>query len=83
MKNEMDSDEPNKTRQTIFCLIVAVVLFPVGMSFLFVFGRFFFWFGDSFSAAILDGIALGLGVFWFVSVVALLLCLAVAALKND
>ncbi|MDR1964176.1 MAG: DUF3292 domain-containing protein [Planctomycetaceae bacterium] len=70
-------------RRTIQWLFVPVILLPVGMVFLFTFGRFFAIFGDPISAAILDWLALGLGFFWFLSLVSQLLCVALFLSKED
>lgn len=63
-------------------LILAVVLQPIGMALLLAFGRFFSWTGDLFSSRILDGVALGIGVLWLLSLVWLLLFVALIALKS-
>jgi hypothetical protein len=82
MKEFPSSIEVLASRQTIQWLFVPIFLLPVGMMFLFTFGRFFAMFGDSVSATILDWLALGLGFFWFLSLVAQLLCVALLLLKN-
>ncbi|MDR2117350.1 MAG: hypothetical protein LBP87_13310 [Planctomycetaceae bacterium] len=70
-------------RQTIQWLLVSVILLPIGMIFLFTFGRFFAMFGDLVAATIFDWLALGLGFFWFLSLVSLLMCVALQLLKNN
>ncbi|MDR3198406.1 MAG: hypothetical protein LBU34_11115 [Planctomycetaceae bacterium] len=70
-------------RQTIQWLLVPIILLPVGMVFLFTFGRFFVLFGDLTAAAILDWLALGLGFFWLLSLIAQLICVALLLIKNN
>ncbi|MDR0610819.1 MAG: hypothetical protein LBG58_11965 [Planctomycetaceae bacterium] len=70
------------SRRTIQWLFVPIFLLPIGMVFLFTFGRFFVVFGDPVSATILDWLALGLGFFWFLSLIVQLLCVALLLLKN-
>jgi hypothetical protein len=70
------------SRQTIQWLFVPIILLPIGMVFLFTFGRFFSLFGDRVSAIIFDWLALGLGFFWFLSLVFQLMCIALFLLKN-
>ncbi len=62
-------------RRTLQWLLVPGLLLPVGMVFLFIFGRFFALLGDPISAKVLDCIALGLGFFWFLTFVSLVLCI--------
>ncbi|MDR2439931.1 MAG: hypothetical protein LBE12_11245 [Planctomycetaceae bacterium] len=69
-------------RQTIQWLLVPVILLPIGMVFLFTFGRFFAMFGDLVAGAILDWLALGLGFFWLLSLISLLMCVTLFLLKN-
>lgn len=75
----------NKLQSVIQCLIAIDILLPIGMVFLFVFGRFFSFFGDAISASVIDVIALIFGFFWFVLLVALLFCVALTTLeiKNE
>lgn len=83
MQNETRCSNEVLTRRTIQGLIVAVVLLPVGMALLFIFGRFFAFFGDPLSSQILDGIALGLGVLWGVAIIALLIGVALRCLGDS
>ncbi|MDR0336395.1 MAG: hypothetical protein LBI18_04825 [Planctomycetaceae bacterium] len=71
------------SRQTIQWLFVPIILLPIGMVFLFTFGRFFSLFGDPVSATIFDWLALGLGFFWFLSLISQLMCVALVLLKNS
>lgn len=64
-------------------LIGASVLLPVGMAFLFIFGRFFAFFGDTLSSRVFDVFALILGFFWFLGLVSLLLCVSVTTLMKQ
>lgn len=70
-------------RLTLQWLLVPVILLPLGMTFLFSFGRLFIMLDDSLSASILDCCALGLGLVWLLSVFALLLCVVFVLLSND
>lgn len=83
MKRESSSIELLIGRRTVQVLIISVILLPVGMTFLFVSGRLFHWFGDAFAATIFDGIALGLGFFWLLTLVALILSVALSSLVKD
>lgn len=73
----------NRLQAALHYLLCGAVLLPVGMVFLFVFGRFFTFFGNLVSASVLDVIALTLGFFWFLDLVSLLLCLTILNLKTD
>ncbi|MDR2756471.1 MAG: hypothetical protein LBC20_12255 [Planctomycetaceae bacterium] len=70
-------------RQTIQWLLVPVIFLPIGMVFLFTFGRFFAMFRDRVAETIFDWLALGLGFFWLLSLVSLLMCIALFLLKNN
>jgi len=61
-------------RQTLAWLLVPVTLLPIGITILFLFGRFFALLGDVISAAALDWTALALCILWCLSLVLLLLC---------
>ena len=69
-------------RQVMSLLLIPTVLLPVGIALLFVFARFFAISGDSVSANILDGTALGFAVLWFLGLVALLIAVVVATLQE-
>lgn len=75
MKNLPSPYELLTSRRTLQWLLVPALLLPVGMVFLFTFARFFVMLGDPISAKVLDCIALGLGFFWFLSLVSLVLCI--------
>lgn len=84
MKNEDSSIELLTGRRTVQVLIISAILLPIGMAFLFVSGRMFDWLGNVFASKVFDGIALGLGFLWFLTLVALLLSVSLGALlKND
>jgi hypothetical protein len=83
MKEFPSPVETLASRQTIQWLFVPIILLPIGMVFLFTFGRFFALFGDTFSARILDWLALGLGFFWLLSLVSQLMCVALFLLKHN
>ncbi len=70
-------------RRTLQWLLVPGVLLPVGMAFLFTFARFFSLLGDKVSACVLDSIALGLGFFWFLNFVALVLCIVLYITQDE
>lgn len=70
-------------RRAIRYLIAVGVFLPIGMVVLFVFGRFFAFFNDPFSAAVFDIIALAFGLFWFVAIIALLFCVAWLSLERS
>jgi len=61
-------------RQTLAWLLVPVLMLPIGITMLFLFGRLFALLGDVISAAALDCTALALGILWCLSLVLLLLC---------
>ncbi|MCL2710184.1 MAG: hypothetical protein FWE95_04820 [Planctomycetaceae bacterium] len=61
-------------RQTLAWLLVPVLMLPIGITMLFLFGRLFALLGDVISAAALDYTALALGILWCLSLVLLLLC---------
>ena len=75
MKKFLSPYELLTSRRTLQWLLVPAVVLPMGMVFLFTFGRFFAMLGDPVSARILDCIALGLGFFWFLSLVSLVFCI--------
>jgi len=64
-------------------LLVPTVLLPVGIALLFVFARVFSVSGDSVSAGILDGTAIGLTVLWLLGLVALLIAVVLTVLQNS
>lgn len=70
-------------RRTVQILLISAILLPIGMVFLFVSGRLFHWLGNTFSANIFDGVALGLGFFWFLTLVALLLSVALRTQADE
>ena len=69
----------------IFRLLIIAAILPMGTAVLFALGRLFGVLGDPISSAILDGIALGAGLCWLLSLVALLFCTAIVLLteKNE
>ncbi len=79
----MDDPSPLFFRRAIQILLIPTILLPVGMVFLFTFGRFFAMSGDRISAAVLDWTALGLGFFWFLGLVALLLAVVLLTLGRQ
>jgi hypothetical protein len=70
-------------RQMLSWLLVPVMLLPIGTTFLFIFGRVFALLNDSFSASILDGTALVLGILWCLTLVLLLLCVTFLLLREE
>ena len=70
-------------RRAIQGLFVSSVVLPVGIVFLFAFGRFFRMLDDAITAKILDLITLGTGIVWAVTLIFLLLCLALSVLQQD
>ncbi len=83
MENSPPPFDMLANRRTIQWLLVPCMLLPVGMVFLFAFGRLFGMLGDPISALVLDGIALGFGLIWLLGLVTLLFSLAMAFLQRD
>ncbi len=73
---------PRLLRKTMMLLLFPTILLPVGTVLLFLFGRFFSLSGDSWSATVLDGTAIGFSVLWFLGLVALLLCVVLETLQR-
>ena len=73
---------PSFLRRVLLLLLVSTVLLPVGIMSLFVFARFFAFFDDLVSAAVLDGTAIGFTVLWQIGLVALLVAVVIAFLQR-
>jgi len=70
-------------RQTLAWLLVPVMLLPIAITVLFIFGRVFALLGDALSASILDWTALALGITWCLSLVLLLICTGFLLLREE
>jgi hypothetical protein len=70
-------------RQTLSWMLVPVMFLPIGVTVLFILGRVFALLNDAFSASILDGTALALGILWCLSLVSLLLCAVLLILREE
>lgn len=70
-------------RRTLAWLLVPVMLLPIAMAILFIFGRVFALLQDTFSASILDWTALALGMIWCLLLVVLLLCTVLTLLREE
>ena len=70
-------------RRMLSWLLVPVMLLPLAMTILFLFGRVFALLNDSFSALILDWTALALCILWCLALVLLLLCTVLLLLREE
>jgi len=70
-------------RRILSWFLVPVVSLPIGMAVLFLFGQIFALLGDTFSASMLNGTALVLGIFWCLSLVFLLIGAAFMLLREE
>jgi len=70
-------------RRTLAWLLVPVMFFPIGIAILFLFARIFALLNDTFSASILDGTALVLGILWCLSLILLSIVTALLVLYEE
>ena len=70
-------------QRTLSWLLVPVMLLPIGITILFLFGRVFVLLHDPFSASVLDWTALVFSILWCLSLVLLLLCTVFLLLREE
>jgi len=69
-------------QRTLSWLLVPVMVLPIGITILFLFGRVFALLHDTFSASVLDWTALALCILWCLSLILLLLCAVLMLLRE-
>jgi len=70
-------------RQTLLWLLVPVMFLPIGITILFLCGRIFALWNDTFSASALAGTALLFCVLWCLSLILLLLCTVLLLVREE
>ncbi|MDR2168799.1 MAG: hypothetical protein LBP59_01495 [Planctomycetaceae bacterium] len=79
---ERDEDLILFLRRVVCWFLFPAILIPCGIIFLFVFLCFFWSMGDTFTVTALGWVILALGFFWCISFVAIIICLAIAFLRQ-
>jgi hypothetical protein len=82
MNNDKNLISTLYLRRVVGWFLFPVILLPCGMFFLFVFLCFFWVSHDIFTVTILGWIILSMGLVWFISITAIILCLAIAFLQE-
>lgn len=73
----------NISKKIIFFLLIPIVLLPLGIAFLLIFGRVFAMLEDQISGNVLDWVAFFLAFLWVIDLTALVVALGLRSLKDE